>query len=185
MANYVLTIDCSSSIRKALTEIKNDVINEWIPWRLSHEGPNNLALVAFGSDVYIKSHFTNNLQDITGLVASLYNGCCGGYMTSLYDAIIVSLLFEDPKPNGITVWTDGNDTRSNASLNEYEILASSLNVPIDFPEIPEHWWDEDAITWANYYKPILGETIFLRKEYIASMGKITKNVKKARVISDP
>ena len=104
-------------------------------------------------------------------------------MTSLYDAIIVSLVFESPKPDGITVWTDGNDTQSNATANDYVNLANSLGIPIDFPEIPQHWWDQEATTWSNMY--ILGEQILLRKAYVSSLEAISAKTDLARVVKKP
>ena len=81
------------------------------------------------------------------------------------------------------MWTDGNDTSSDASENDYVSLATSLDIPIDFPEIPEHWWDVEANLWSNMYK--LGEPILLRKAYISSLELVASKVESARVVKEP
>ena len=185
MGNYILVIDCSGSMRNALPEIKNDAANEWLPWRLTQDGPNKVGLVAFGTDVCIKSYYSDDLQSLQNMVNSLTSSCCGGGMTSLWDAMIVALLYEDPKPDEITLWTDMGDNKSSATQSEHTSLANRLNIPMDFHEIPEHWWDDDMNTWSNAYILLGSEMIMKRAEYVKSLASIEEAVKSARVIRNP
>lgn len=185
MGNQVLVVDCSGSMRNVMSELKETLHDEWLSFHLTEQGPNKIAIVAFGNDVHIKTHYTDDLTVLQDHVMSLSSGCCGGGMTSLWDALITSLVFDDPQPDIIYVWTDGSDTQSNATQNDYETLANSLGVPIIFEEIPYYWWDNDQVVYLNArYKPLLGETLMLRAEYEVSLNAMA-SIKNARINKAP
>jgi hypothetical protein len=137
----VLLVDCSGSMLCKLNKMKEFLAEFWLPWRMGSPVKNQVALISFGNDVVVNSRYTSDLASLQTMVKNLTTGCAGGSLTSLYDAIIVASVFESPKPDGIYVWSDLQDTCSDAKEADYVNLANSVGVSYNL--CPPYEWMQD------------------------------------------
>lgn len=183
MGRYVLMVDVSGSMRCKLKKLKETLSEDWLPWRMGSPAVNQVALIAFSNEVCIKSGYTTDLAMLQGMVNSLTLGGCGGQLTSLYDAIIVATVFESPKPDEIYIWSDLQDTNSNATESDYINLGNSVGVHYNF--CPPYPWMEDPncpylAVWTTVpFRPIA----FNQSIVLATAA--AKKLKRANVIEKP
>lgn len=126
----MVLVDISGSMTSYLTMLKWYLRNIWLPWRINHPPGSEIALISFCNDVCINSHYTTNLPTLQTEIGGLVPSGCGGPMTSLYDAILVGLVFEDPKPDALYVWSDLHDTKSDSSVENWKRKAKELDIPV-------------------------------------------------------
>ena len=144
---------------------------------------NEVALISFSSDVCVLSNYTTDIVTLKNLIGGLATSGCGGPMTSLWDAIIVGLVFENPKPDALYVWSDWGDTQSDASQSNMEDLATSLDIPVNIC-LPYPWMqDPNCMQMAVVVLPPIKAIPFAKSMELAS--NIQKRLKVARVIQDP
>lgn len=183
MAKYVLIVDVSGSMRCKLKNLKEMLADDWVPWRIGSPANNEVALISFCNDVCINSYYSNDVKDLQNRVMNLSLNSCGGSGTALYDAIIVGLTFESPKPDAIYVWSDLQDNDSHASEMDYINLANSIGITINL--CPAYEWMQDPhcpyITpLVNYpFKPIQFSTS------VAIAKRFASKLNNSRVIENP
>jgi hypothetical protein len=186
MAEYVVLVDISGSMRCKLKILKDFLKTYWLPWLMETPPVNDVALIAFSNDVCVLSRYTKDLSCLQTLIDGLVTSGCGGAMTSLYDAIIVGLVFEDPKPDALYVWSDLADTRSDSSNSDWTNLANSIGLGVGSVHLcPPYPWMEDpnCPRMAVLVKPPIKAIPFKRS--LALAKEITKISKVARAIEAP
>jgi len=183
MARYVVLVDISGSMTCKLKILKEFLQNYWLPWLMGTPPTNEVALISFSNDVCVLSRYTTDIVALKNLISGLATSGCGGPMTSLYDAIIVGLVFENPKPHGLYVWSDLGDTQSDASASDWQGLANSLAIPVNL--CPPYPWMEDpnCRQMAVIVTPPIKVIPYAQSLQLAT--KITAKLELARVIKDP
>ncbi len=183
MGRYILLVDISGSMRCKLKKLKDMLADDWIPWRMGSPITNEVALISFSNDVCVNSHYTTDLASLQNMVRNLTLGGCGGYQTSLYDAIIVATVVESPKPNEIYIWSDLQDTNSDASQSAYVNLANSVGVTYNLC-VPYEWMEDP-----NCYRVgILAPYPFKPVRFVQSAKfakSLAQKMKMAKVIEKP
>ena len=144
---------------------------------------NEVALISFSNDVCVQSHYTTDLSCLQTLIDGLVVNGCDGPMTALYDAIIVGLVFESPKPDELFVWSDLGDTNSDASESDWQALANSLGITVNL--CPPYDWLQDPN--CQYYAVLVTPKITLIP-YAKSLelaNKISAKVEKLNIVKTP
>ena len=140
-------------------------------------------MISFSNDVCVLSNYTTDIVALKNLIGGLVTSGCGGSMTSLHDAIIVGLVFENPKPDELYVWSDMGDTQSDASESNWVDLANSLSIPVNL--CPPYPWmqDPNCMQMAVVVRQPIKVISFVNSLQLA--GNIQKRLKVARVFKDP
>jgi hypothetical protein len=183
MSRYVVLVDISGSMRCKIAKLKDFLKDYWLPWLMGSPPVNEVALISFSNDVCVESHYTTNLGDLQTLVDGFVTSGCDGPMTSLYDAIIAGLVFEEPKPYELFVWSDMGDTISDASATDWQNLANSLSIPVNL--CPPYDWLEDpnCPLMAVLVTPPIKIIPFAKSLSIAK--EITSKVERVKVFESP
>ena len=129
-----IVVDRSRSVQTVLGRAQNtvhDFINSVI-----RTGKDRVCLVAFDSDVYLVQDFTDDSNKLTSAVNKLT--AAGG--TSVFDAIYKTsrdkLTGTEEARRVIVLITDGDDTTSNASIEQATEMALRNNVTVYAIRLP-------------------------------------------------
>ena len=183
MSRFVVLLDVSGSMTCKLGLLKQWMIDYWLPYIMGPSPTPEVALIAFSNDVHIKSYYTTNINDLKQKIANTALSSCGGPMTSLYDAIITGLTFENPKPDKLFVWSDLGDTQSDASESDWQSLANSVDVEVDLC-IPYEWMqDQNCSQFMVIATPVI--TLIPIAQTLRTAKKWSAAVKKLNVIEKP
>ena len=174
MARYVVIVDTSGSMyccKTNLTTYVNAIIDGLI-----FTG-NEIALMSFSNDVHILSYYTNN----SGNLNTLVNGLVFTGMTALNDAILTGLVFENPRPDGLLVFSDHGDNASDAKEADWANLAATLGINVTLVPPSNSTYTCTCFGLVRFFtkKPIT------MKMAQANANAIAKRVKSAKVIVDP
>jgi hypothetical protein len=166
------------------TPIIEDTVDYLLPAMVAG-GANKVGLIGFGNEVHILSYYTNDLQELRNQVNALSVNCFG-YRTALWDALITALVYEDPKPNGITIYSDMNNNQSSINETEFNQVSTRVNVPLDILEIPEHWTNDYQTNWINGYSAFLPlEPLLMYVDYRKSVAQTVESITAARLVKNP
>jgi hypothetical protein len=138
---------------------------------------NEIALMSFSYDVHILSYYTDNAVDLNALV----NGLTFSGMTALNDAILTGLVFENPRPNGLLVFSDQGENASDARETDWSNLAATLGINVTLVPPSDSTYTSTCYGLARFFtkKPIT------MKMAQVNAHEIAKRVKMAKVIVDP
>lgn len=183
MSRIVVLVDVSNSMRCKLENMKKWLKEYWLPYIMGSPPTNEVALISFSNDVCVQSHYTTDLSCLQALVDGLVVSGCDGPMTSLYDAIIVGLVFESPIPDELYVWSDLGDTNSDASETDWQDLANSLGITVNL--CPPYEWlqDPNCVHYAVIAIPKIKLIPYAKSLDIAT--KFSKKVEKLNIIKTP
>lgn len=177
MAKYVVLVDTSGSMRCYLERLKDVLKEYWLDWLIGSSPKNDVALVSFSNDVSILSHYT---QDI-GSLRTLVDGLTSGGLTAFNDAILVGLVFENPKPDALYVWSDEHDTCSDASETNWSDLSTTLGIDVNL--CPPYDWMRDPNCW--HMAVVITPRLVTASMALAKAKGIAERVKRVKVIEKP
>ncbi len=174
MSRYVVIVDTSGSMHGCQNNLKpyvNAIIDGLIITG------NEVALMSFSNDVHIRSHYTTIASDLNNMV----NGLSFSGLTAFNDAIITGLVFENPRPDALLVFTDGGDNASDASKTDLTDLSNSLNINVHL--VPP---SDDTYTCSGFkLAPLFTTNVIPMKKAQANAHAIAERVKRAKVILEP
>jgi hypothetical protein len=174
MAKYVVIMDTSGSMYCCKTNLKT-YVNAIIDG-LIFTG-NEIALMSFGNDVHILSYYTNNAGNLNTLVDGLvFTG-----MTAFNDAILTGLVFENPRPDALLVFSDHGENASDASETDWSNLSATLGIDVILVPPSDSTYTCSCFGLVRFFtkKPIT------MKMAQANANAIAKKVKRAKVIVEP
>lgn len=180
MTKYVFIIDTSGSMYCYMANLKTYVkalIDGYTLWGTSTE--NKIALISFSSDVYIKSYYKNDNIALKNLVDGL---SCSG-MTAMHDAILTGLVFENPPPDYLLVFSELHDNSSDASQTDWSNLSSptALDIPVILCTPSPGTYTADCFGLA----PLFTTKVVTVQMAAAKAMEISKAVKTVKVFSKP
>jgi hypothetical protein len=143
MKGIVVVMDVSGSMWSYLENIK-----KFLPsfFQFLVNMGYHIGLVSFSNDVYIKSYYTQNMTELKDRVEELTTI----NLTSLYDAILVGLVYENPHPEYLIVFSDGGDNCSDSDLNDWQTMATTLNIPV-IPYPLDGFQDPNLVPYASAF----------------------------------
>ncbi|NVM56271.1 MAG: VWA domain-containing protein [Candidatus Helarchaeota archaeon] len=182
MVNKVLLLDTSGSMWLYWTNLSFIVKNMYLPMMVGSS--DNVAIVSFNEQVFIKSKYTRDLASLQTIVDGL--SPWGG--TAFNDAMLVALVFENPCPDEIHVWSDYGDNSSCSDGKNYKEKVDEMDVDLILNQ-PEEWMKSTSVQ--NYgpitLYPLLpaAERFVAVESALVKAKEIAKRVKKAKVIEKP
>jgi hypothetical protein len=174
MSKFVVIVDTSGSMYCCKTNLKpyvNAVVDGLILTG------NEIALMSFSNDVHILSHYTNNAVHLNALVDGLFFSG----LTAYNDAILTGLVFENPRPKALLVFSDHGENASDASEADWSNLSATLGIDVTLIPPSDSTYTCTCFGLVRFFtkKPI---TIKMAQ---SNANAIAKRVKRAKVIVDP
>ena len=164
-------------MRCYLENLKEVLKDYWLDWLMGSSSANEIALIAVNNKVNILSYYSQNISDLKAKVDTLVSGG----LTAINDAILVGLVFENPKPDEIYVWSDLHDTCSDAPEATWTNLSSSLGVNINLT--PPYDWMRDPTCW--HMVAIATPRIVTAQMALAKIKAISSRVPTVKAIEKP
>lgn len=173
MGNVVVVIDTSGSMYSKLGNIKT-FMESFLEFMILMG--HKIALVSFSNDVHIESYYTTNLAQLMTQV----NGLSASGCTALFDAILVGLVFENPRADFLVVFSDGHDNCSDSGEENWQTKADELGISV-IPYPLDGFEDSKLVPYAGAYTKRLVTVPEAAKKWLDIAGR----VKAVKIVKKP